>query len=102
MAFSNSFSVRMIRIPFPPPPPAALMRIGYPIFSAVSPASLIDVIGSVVPGTTGDPVSRTNFLAAILSPIVMIALVDGPIQTVPVFCTDFANSQFSERNPYPG
>ena len=92
----------MIRIPFPPPPPAALIRIGYPISLAVSLALLIDVNGSVVPGTTGDPVLRTNFRAAILSPIVVMALVGGPIQTAPVFCTASAKSQFSERKPYPG
>jgi hypothetical protein len=49
----NSFSLLTIRIPFPPPPAVALMRIGYPIFRATGMISSRSRIGWSYPGTTG-------------------------------------------------
>ena len=55
--------------------------------------------GRAMPGTTGTPNADTVVLAAILSPMVWIALTGGPMNTMPAASSAAANSAFSERNP---
>ena len=52
-----------------------------------------------MPGTTGTPNADTVALAAILSPMVAMAVTGGPMNTMPAASSAAANSAFSERNP---
>ena len=52
-----------------------------------------------MPGTTGTPNAETVALAAILSPMVAIARVGGPMNTTPASFSAAAKAEFSERNP---
>ena len=90
----KSFSLLTILMPFPPPPAAALIRRGYPIFFA----SLgFDVIGRV-----GTSALIARSFAFNLSPITEITFAEGPIQIIFSFLTFLAKEAFSDRNPYPG
>src|SRR6185312_1519339 len=64
---SNWSGESTTRIPRPPPPNAALMIRGKPIFSAARRASSGSLTGSGVPGTIGTPARSASFLAAVLS-----------------------------------
>ena len=79
---NNSESFSTIFIPFPPPPPAALIRTGYPILLAISLASLISETPFSEPLMTGSPNSLAIFLAWILSPILLINAELGPINLI--------------------
>ena len=54
------------------------------------------------PGMTGTPAAFIVILAVILSPIISIALGDGPIQLIPALITASAKSARSDKNPKPG
>ena len=91
-----------MRMPFPPPPAEALIKIGKPIDSAVFFASAMSVIASSVPGTKGVLYFDTASLAASLLPMTSMASADGPIKVMPASSTWFANSAFSLKKPKPG
>ena len=59
---SNSCSLLTIFIPFPPPPPDALIKIGKPIFLQRSLACLISFTPPSEPSITGNPFSLAIFL----------------------------------------
>ncbi|MNV02563.1 hypothetical protein D3C71_928020 [compost metagenome] len=87
-------------MPRPPPPPAALTITGYPIPAAIARiASGSDGSSVSGPGTQGTPASIMALLAAILSPIVAMALASGPMKVSPAFSTAAEKLVFSERNP---
>ena len=67
------------------------------VAAAINAAS--DSPGSARPGTTGTPNFETVVLAAILSPIVRIAPLGGPMKTIPACSRAAAKSEFSERKP---
>ena len=60
---ANSSSLRTIFIPFPPPPPEALIKTGKPIFLQSSFASLISVTPPSEPSIIGNPCSLAIFFA---------------------------------------
>jgi hypothetical protein len=68
---ANSSASSATRIPFPPPPAAALMSTGKPISTAFASASSTSAMASV-PGTMGTPTSRMVRRAVALSPIMRI------------------------------
>ncbi len=70
-----------IRIPFPPPPALAFIKIGYPISLATCFALSRFIIGSAVPGTSGTLNFATAAFAASLLPMVAIDEGEGPIKT---------------------
>ena len=75
----NSFSSLTIRIPRPPPPNAALIMTGKPIFLAKACASATSTMGDSVPSMTGTPISLIAFLEAILSPKSAMCSAFGPM-----------------------
>ena len=99
---SNSFSDLTIFIPFPPPPPAAFIRIGKPISLAnFLPLSKSEIPPSE-PSITGRPYFFAIFFASILSPIILISFEDGPINFILFSSSILAKLKFSDKNPYPG
>ena len=82
-ADSNSDSSWTICIPIPPPPEAALIIKGNPIFDAISKASSLSVMGSSVPFATGIPAFDMASLAAILSPRSLSDSGEGPMNVIP-------------------
>ena len=94
---SRSDSEFTTLIPLPPPPEAAFMIMGYPIFFASS-LGLVP-IGPLDPGTTGSPIFCASFLADILFPMVLMISDEGPVNSNPLFSTCSAKSAFSARNP---
>ena len=56
-------------------------------------------IGSVVPGTTGTFAPCIDLREVILSPIVLMAYDDGPINMIPSFLHRSENSAFSDKKP---
>ena len=97
---SADFSTK--RIPFPPPPAEAFIKIGYPTSSAILMASSISVIAESTPGTKGTLYDLTACLALNLSPINSIDSGEGPINFIPASRTLRAKPAFSDRKPYPG
>jgi hypothetical protein len=87
------------RIPFPPPPAAALMMTGKPIWRANSSASSTSSTGPGVPGTIGTPTAVIALRAAALSPITRIWSAVGPMNVMLLAVTISANSAFSARKP---
>ena len=81
-------------IPFPPPPAAAFIRSGYPIFLT---SFSFEVIGRV-----GTLAFIASSLAFNLSPITEMTLGEGPTQIIFSLMTLLANSEFSDKKPYPG
>ena len=81
-------------MPFPPPPAAAFIRRGNPIFFAFL---MFDVIGSV-----GTPAFSASSFAFNLSPITEITCGDGPTHIKPSLITFLAKEAFSDKKPYPG
>ena len=55
--------------------------------------------GSTRPGTTGTPDAATWNFAWILSPIIRMAVGEGPMKTTPLATQASAKFAFSERNP---
>src|SRR6185436_18480996 len=90
------------RIPFPPPPAAALMMTGKPMSRANFSASSGSSTPPGVPGMIGTPTSCIVFRAAALSPMVRICDGVGPMNAMFDAMQVSANSAFSARNPYPG
>src|SRR2546423_1087103 len=56
-------------MPLPPPPAAALIRIGQPIRSPIATTSSAEPTGSVVPGMIGPPAACIACRAAVFEPI---------------------------------
>ena len=54
------------------------------------------------PGIILTPAPVAVLLLSNLSPITCIACALGPMKTTPRFASSFANSLFSDKNPYPG
>ena len=98
-ARAKSSASRATRIPFPPPPAAALMITGKPIFSAKASASSTSSTGPGEPGTTGTLLAIIAARAAALSPIVRIWCGVGPMKVMPLAAQVSANSAFSARKP---
>ncbi len=93
---SGSLATRM---PFPPPPAAALMITGNPISRAKPNASSESSTGPGVPGTMGTPTAAIAFRADALSPITRICSAVGPMNAMFDAAHVSANSAFSARNP---
>ena len=74
-------AVRTIRMPFPPPPRAALIITGNPRSSAARRASASEATGSGVPGTTGTPASARRGVPRSCRPSRVIAAGGGPTKT---------------------
>ena len=72
-----------MRIPFPPPPAEALIKIGKPIFLASFSASSIVSIVPKEPGMTGQSTLRASAFACALSPRRAIVFAVGPIKVSP-------------------
>jgi len=98
---AKSSASRATRIPFPPPPAAALISTGKPISRAAASASSGSESTSV-PGTTGTPTSIIARRAAALSPIWRIWAGVGPMKVISLRWQISENSAFSARKPYPG
>ena len=75
----KSLALFTIRIPLPPPPAAALTKIGYPIELAF--------FGSEVIGRVGTFAFMAISFAVNLSPIFFIAFADGPTHLIFDFFT---------------
>ncbi len=90
------------RMPFPPPPAAALIITGNPISRATARASSNSSISPSEPGTVGTPTSIMVRRAVALSPMARIWSAVGPTKTIPDRWQISLNSGFSARNPYPG
>ena len=89
-SFRSFLSVTTL-IPFPPPPAAAFIRRGYPIFLAS--------LSSEVIGRVGTLAFVASSLAFNLSPITEMTLGEGPTQIIFSLLTLLANSAFSDKNP---
>ncbi len=89
-------------MPRPPPPAAALMITGYPIFAATSTASSSVSTAPSDPGKIGTPAAFAARLHATLSPSIAIASGDGPMNSIRQSRQTCAKSARSARNPYPG
>ena len=74
-------------MPLPPPPAAALMIIGYPMFLAISIVSLLVAEILPVPGTHCIPELETASFAEILLPMILILSGSGPIKVYPLAWT---------------
>ena len=98
MGFKSSSFVTT-RIPRPPPPNAALIIKGKPIFRPHFKASagLDTALG--VAGKVGTPALSAAFLAATLSPIFSSNSGRGPIKVIPACSQALAKSPFSDKNP---
>ncbi len=95
---TNSSSSFATRIPFPPPPAAALISTGKPIPRAASSASSGSAMASV-PGTMGTPTSAMVRRAVALSPICRIWSGVGPMKVISLRSQISENSAFSARKP---
>ncbi len=95
---AKSSSSCATRIPFPPPPAAALISTGKPISRAASSASSGSERMSV-PGTMGTPTSFMVRRAAALSPISRICCGVGPMKVISLRSQISENSAFSARKP---
>ena len=86
----------------PPPPNAALIINGNPIFRPHLSASAGLETALGVAGRVGTSAASAAFLAATLSPILSSNSGLGPIKVIPAFSQARANSAFSDKKPYPG
>ncbi|MND86424.1 hypothetical protein D3C80_783900 [compost metagenome] len=96
---SNSSAFSTTRIPFPPPPADAFIRIGKPISCAIRMASFSSAIAPSLPGTKGILYFFAAAFAESLSPIISIDSGDGPINVMPACFTLRAKSAFSDKKP---
>ena len=71
-----------MRMPRPPPPAAALIITGKPIFSASANAASGESRRPRLPGTVGTPAAAAASRAATLSPIRRMDCAVGPTKTV--------------------
>src|SRR5579885_1683319 len=95
---SNSSGFLTRRIPRPPPPATALSIRGKPIsLAAFSPSASERITG--VPGSMGSPARSIARRADTLSPMIAIALADGPINVMFISAHISTKLVFSERNP---
>ena len=94
---SGSYTARM---PFPPPPAAALTISGKPISFAIE--SILPLNSPSCPGIVGTPASSIIFLDSALSPMTLIVSGLGPMKIKPESITCCAKSPFSDKKPYPG
>ena len=101
-ALSISSSEFALRMPLPPPPAEALIKIGNPIFSAMLFAVSISVTAPSEPGTVGTLAFIISSRAADLFPICSMTLDDGPMNLIPFSSQSAANAGFSDRKPKPG
>ena len=85
-------------MPRPPPPAAALSRIGKPI-SGASSRACASVVALSVPGTSGTPASRIAAFAWTLSPIRAITSASGPMKTRSFSVQARTNAGRSARKP---
>ena len=83
-------------MPFPPPPAAALIRIGNGIFLLA--ANRLSV-SPTTPSTSGISIDSMNFRAWILLPINSIEAALGPMNTILLASQASTNFEFSARNP---
>jgi hypothetical protein len=88
-----------MRMPRPPPPKAALMISGKPIFFAAAMATLRSLTGSSVPSRIGTLIRRATSRAAVLSPIMSRILASGPMKMMPASAQACAKAGFSLRKP---
>ena len=86
-------------MPTPPPPAAALIKSGQPIFFAAARNAPGDETDAPDPGGSGTPARAMMPRARRLSPIARIAAGGGPMKTSPARAQRSAKSAFSERNP---
>ena len=100
-ASSSSAGEETSRIPRPPPPAAALSRIGKPTPGASSRACA-SVVALSVPGTSGTPAACIAAFACTLSPICAITSASGPMKTRSFSVHARTKAGRSARNPYPG
>ena len=101
-ALSMSSSEFALRIPLPPPPAEALIKIGNPMFSAMLFAVSISETAPSEPGTVGTPAFIISSRAADLFPICSIIFDDGPINLISFSSQSAAKLGFSDRKPKPG
>ena len=97
--FSSFASSSTIFIPFPPPPPAAFIKTGYPISLQIDLASAKDFTPPSEPSIIGKPHFFAILFASILSPIFDIISAFGPINFIPCLLTISENFAFSDKNP---
>ena len=88
-----------MRMPRPPPPPAALTMTGYPISCATLTASSMSSMPPSVPGKIGVPDFFASRLQLTLSPRRFIASGLGPMNSKPESRHTSAKCEFSERKP---
>jgi hypothetical protein len=86
-------------MPFPPPPPTALMIAGKPCSAQNACRSATVSASPSTPGTVGTPASRASCFARALSPISSIASAGGPTHVSPAASTARAKPAFSLRKP---
>ena len=84
-------------MPFPPPPPAALISTGNVRFFAAFIASAS--LRRSVPDSTGTPAARTARRVLDLSPHRARAAAGGPMKVRPACAQASAKAGFSDRNP---
>jgi hypothetical protein len=87
-----------MRMPLPPPPAEALIRIGKPMISAARMRSSSESPPSV-PGMMGTPRALAILRAVALSPMAPMARGGGPMKTMPASSQASAKSGRSARNP---
>ena len=66
-------------------------------FAAIFCASLADLTGSSVPGSTGTPAEAASLRAAVLSPSSSSSSGVGPMKVIPAFSQARANAGFSDK-----
>ena len=96
---SRSLGSRTKRMPFPPPPAAALRRMGYPNCSAVVTKAASSPSSVIAPGTIGTPAACAVRRAAVFSPIARCASAAGPTKIRPAAVQASTNVAFSDKKP---
>eukprot|EP00732_Lithocolla_globosa_P000985 Lithocolla_globosa_v1_NODE_407_length_4133_cov_91.104463.p6 type:complete len:118 gc:universal NODE_407_length_4133_cov_91.104463:3346-3699(+) len=99
MCPSSDSMFSTILIPRPPPPKAALINTGKPLFLQNSVASLAEDTGPGVPGTMGTLAASAIVRAAVLSPRSRMTSARGPTKIIPAASRARTNCSFSERKP---
>ena len=87
-------------MPLPPPPAAALISRGVPIFAAS--AASFPASSASAEGARGTQCFSAKARAFCLSPISSMASASGPTQISPASFTARAKRAFSDRKPKPG
>ncbi len=86
-------------MPLPPPPAAAFMSTGKPIFLETSMASFSSESALFDQGSTGTFSSSAIFLACTLLPMRRMTFEVGPMNLMPHFSQASAKPEFSARKP---